>query len=84
MKAVWQKMSSGCRRVTHIELTEDEYHEHDDDGTGFCLTCGEEAEGYIEPDACDYLCEKCQCLSVHGIEQLMLMGKVEIVDEGGE
>ncbi len=42
---------------------------------GWCLACGEEAEG-VEPDARKYLCDCCQTRNVYGAEELVLMGAV--------
>lgn len=42
------------------------------DNPGFCLICGNEAEG-IEPDAENYTCEACGAEQVFGSEQLMLV-----------
>lgn len=46
-----------------------------DDGTGFCLACGEEASG-VEPDARGYACEFCGEKDVYGAEEILLMGAV--------
>lgn len=42
------------------------------DNPGFCLACGEEAEG-VEPDAEGYVCESCDALAVMGAEQLLFL-----------
>ena len=42
------------------------------DNPGFCLACGEDAEG-CEPDAQNYECECCGRPSVFGAEQIALM-----------
>ena len=39
---------------------------------GFCLACGEDAEG-VEPDAENYLCDFCEEAQVFGAEQLLIM-----------
>lgn len=41
------------------------------DNPGFCIACGEEAEG-CEPDACQYECEGCGERCVYGAEELLL------------
>jgi hypothetical protein len=41
------------------------------DNPGFCLICGEEADG-CEPDACNYECESCGAEQVFGAEELLL------------
>ena len=48
------------------------------DGTlGFCLACGAEA-GEVEPDARKYKCESCGAPKVYGLEELLMMGLVEL------
>ena len=41
------------------------------DNPGFCIACGEEAEG-VEPDARRYECECCGAMAVYGAEELAL------------
>jgi hypothetical protein len=41
------------------------------DNPGFCLACGEEAEG-CEPDARNYECESCGEMKVFGAEELAM------------
>ena len=42
------------------------------DNPGFCLACGEDAEG-VEPDAERYECECCDKHAVFGAENVLLM-----------
>jgi len=44
---------------------------------GRCLSCGEEAYS-VEPDARKYPCESCGKRQVYGLQELMLMGRIEI------
>lgn len=44
-----------------------------ENSTGFCLGCGDEADG-VEPDARKYQCEGCGAHRVYGAEELLLMG----------
>lgn len=44
-----------------------------DESIGFCLGCGETADG-VEPDARKYKCEGCSANRVYGAEELLLMG----------
>jgi len=39
---------------------------------GFCLSCGEDADG-VEPDARDYPCECCDEMSVFGAAEVLIM-----------
>jgi len=49
-------------------------------GPGFCLACGEEADG-CEPDARQYECEACGARKVYGIEELLMMGLVKLTGD---
>jgi len=40
------------------------------DNPGFCVECGEEADG-VEPDARRYECESCGLPGVYGAEDLL-------------
>jgi len=63
-----------------IQMTEEEFIQHRDDCNGICLHCKEVVYGGVEPDAERYRCEICEQDEVYGIEQLMLMGYIEITD----
>ena len=41
------------------------------DDPGFCIACGEEADG-CEPDARGYECESCGQHAVYGAQELLL------------
>lgn len=41
------------------------------DNPGFCLACGNEADG-VEPDARNYTCESCGARQVFGAEELLM------------
>jgi hypothetical protein len=43
-----------------------------DDHLGFCLACGEEADG-CEPDASGYECDVCGARAVEGAENLLFL-----------
>jgi len=49
---------------------------------GGCLACGEIQYGCVEPDARGYACESCGANKVYGLEELVLMGRLDL--EGGE
>jgi hypothetical protein len=48
-----------------------ERHNTSLDNPGFCLACGEDAEG-CEPDARNYECEHCGERRVYGAEELLI------------
>ncbi len=48
-----------------------------DNNEGICLACGER-QGGCEPDAQNIQCESCGEPQVCGIEEAVLMGKVDV------
>ena len=62
-----------------ISISEDDYRRMNEESGGFCLACEEEAYG-VEPDAREYKCESCGEMKVYGIDELLLMGEIDIVD----
>lgn len=60
-----------------FEFTESEFLASSDDHEGRCTKCGAEAYG-VEPDARKYTCEECGEAAVYGLEELLMMGLVEI------
>jgi len=64
-----------------IRLTEDEYVRLNESGGGACLACGEIHEGGVEPDAEGYECYVCGARRVCGIEQCLILGRVELTDD---
>lgn len=67
--------------VQVFKLTEGEFLAHCDGYDGICLACGEWTTGDCEPDAREYKCEACEELAVHGAEEALLMGRIEISDD---
>ena len=58
-------------------VASEDYHE----GTmGICLSCGETAFG-VEPDARQYTCESCDRMTVYGMEEALIMGRIDVQDE---
>jgi hypothetical protein len=49
------------------------------DTAGFCINCGAEQDG-CEPDAREYKCDSCDHHTVYGVEELMVMGLVDLTD----
>lgn len=47
---------------------------------GFCLSCGQETDG-VEPDARQYECDSCHAKKVYGLEELLMMGLVQLEDD---
>lgn len=66
-----------------FDMTASEYDEYIASNAGGCTQCGEiDEDNFYEPDAkfCD--CPMCGAqMSVYGIEELLLMGQINFVDE---
>ena len=77
MRAVPYTTKTGARQF-RPRLSEREWNQ--DDGAGFCLACGSDAEG-VEPDARQYPCAACGARKVYGLEQLAIMGLLVIDGE---
>lgn len=66
------------RSLWHKRLTDEavceavERHQSSLDNPGFCLICGNEAEG-VEPDAQNYECESCGAEQVFGAQELLMV-----------
>lgn len=48
---------------------------------GGCTNCGAIIIGGVEPDARKYECEECGERAVYGLEELVIMGMIDIEDE---
>ena len=69
---------------THtFSMTESEARELSDEYAGFCLACGDQADG-VEPDARRYECANCGESRVYGLEELALMGRITFTEGGDE
>ena len=60
----------------NFTMTIDEYRRASEEYEGLCTKCAAEAYG-VEPDARKYTCEECDEPAVYGLEELLMMGKVE-------
>ena len=50
---------------------------------GLCRVCGSVAEG-VEPDARGYKCHACERPEVYGIEELLIMGELDMEGDDHE
>lgn len=64
-------------KVKPFRITERAYHSLSDGNGGFCTACREEAYG-VEPDARKVVCEVCDEPAVYGVEELLIMGLIEL------
>ena len=51
-----------------------------DDNNGICLSCGEIHYGTCEPDARRYPCESCGKKTVYGLEEALMMGRINVLE----
>jgi len=71
--------------MRHVfKLTEQTYVELRESHCGFCLSCHALNDGFHEPDAENYECDSCGKHASHGIENVLIMGLVELVDDASE
>ena len=63
-----------------FKMTEQEYRALDEEYSGLCIRCGAETCGGTEPDARQYSCESCEEKAVYGIQELLVMGSILLVD----
>lgn len=61
-----------------IRMTESDFCRLRDSSGGVCRSCKEECHG-VEPDARNYECEACGARQVCGVEQLLIMGQINII-----
>lgn len=71
-----------ARAARIVRIAESAYRSGHDAGVGVCLSCGAlEGETYCEPDAEHYPCSACGLHEVVGLEQALLMGRLEFTGE---
>lgn len=62
-----------------MNITEYAYEEACDDNAGYCTACDDiTSDSGVEPDAEGYKCPTCDAMTVMGVEQALLVGKLEI------
>lgn len=67
----------GTKKKVHITARGEDIFEG---RTGACRSCGNFQDG-CEPDARNYECENCGQLEVFGLEELLMMGELDIIEE---
>jgi hypothetical protein len=67
-----------------FRMVPEEFQSLDDDNCGLCIRCGEITVGCVEPDARAYECEACETKGVYGAQELLIMGLINLTEEGGE
>jgi hypothetical protein len=66
--------------MAKLNMTVAEYHEHNNEMNGVCLSCGEIRYGSTEPDAQNYKCDSCGKKAVQGMEIAMMADNIRIID----
>ena len=62
-----------------FKMRQDVFKQHCDEHDGICLACSGIAYSDTEPDAENYLCDNCGEEEVYGIENLLIMGHIQII-----
>lgn len=63
-----------------IKVTEEQFEYLEDNYYGLCISCGFEQEG-VEPDGRKYECDECGKHAVYGIHELLISGKLTVVED---
>jgi Zn finger protein HypA/HybF involved in hydrogenase expression len=61
-----------------LRITEQQYRRLCDEDSGKCLACGDESDGFVEPDARGYKCHNCGEMAVMGAEEMLVQSLIEI------
>ena len=69
--------------IKPIHISEADYAELSENYGGFCIECGNPADG-VEPDARRYRCESCGANAVFGAEELLIRGVIRFTEERHE
>lgn len=65
-----------------ITMNEFQYDHHREEYDGYCSDCDDVTNyGEVEPDARRYKCDECGKRCVMGIEEALLKGHIEIIDD---
>jgi hypothetical protein len=83
MQVKFVNKNGRAQKIPVFVMTEGEFSGMNEDGAGLCLACGAEASG-VEPDAVGYKCEECRAPKVYGIENALLMGRVQFKGDDNE
>jgi hypothetical protein len=67
-----------------FDMTMDEYRDAGSNFEGRCIACGAEVPSGCEPDARRYECEECGEKQVYGMDELLIMGLINIEEVGDE
>jgi len=73
-----QKTQKTQKRI-ELKLTESTFRHLANEYQGICVYCGSAQDG-CEPDARRYECEECGTKTVYGTEELLLMGRLTLVE----
>ena len=68
------------KTIKPIQVSEADYAYLTENYGGFCIECGDQAEG-VEPDARRYRCESCGANAVYGAEELLIRGVIRFSEE---
>lgn len=64
-----------------MEISEERYMEACESYSGYCSGCDDiTQDSGVEPDAEGYKCPTCDAMTVMGIENALIMGKIEFVE----
>ena len=66
--------------ITMVQITKEQYIDAEDQNFGVCENCDSVIEAYYDPDEEAGLCEVCDTREVHGVQDALLMGMINITE----
>lgn len=67
-----------------MNVTKDEFEDLQDDLAGYCTECQAVTTEEVDPDSEDQECQECGSETCVGIDQALVLGLIQIVDDGDE
>lgn len=61
-----------------MRISEEEYHNYEENSQGYCTDCDDFTRDCTEPDAEEYDCPCCEQNTVMGTMNALIMGLIEI------
>lgn len=79
MQVIFGKNKLGRQIVARFRIEPNTLMELQDCYSGLCLQCGDVTDSGVEPDARRYACQSCSLPGVYGVDELLLMGRIEVL-----
>lgn len=74
-------MSNDSSVINPIQMSEEDFINHDNEGDGLCIGCGHINYNFTEPDAEELPCDDCHQNKVMGYQMALEMEHIQITTE---